>query len=75
MKKSFVFFGVFLMSLFADETQVDESKDTQDIVKVRLEKSSVSTGALLESDVAKIPGSITTIDSAHIQKNAKYKGC
>ncbi len=68
MKKSFVFFGVFLMSLFADETQVDESKDTQDILKVRLEKSSVSTGALLESDVAKIPGSITTIDSTHIQK-------
>lgn len=62
--------GCFVF-LYADEVPPSDSK--KDLKTVVLQKSSVSTSAPLQSDIAKIPGSVVVIDSAHIQKTPNTK--
>ncbi|MGX3098453.1 TonB-dependent receptor [Helicobacter sp. 23-1046] len=75
IKKSLLFFTlVSLVFLRANEAQVDdEVTNANEAKKVRLEKSSVSAGVALESDIVNIPASITVIDSTHIQKMPNTK--
>ena len=69
LSKTLILLCVACSLVFANE----ELSEQKELESVRLQKSSVSTGVALQSDIAKVPASITVIDSTHIQKMPNTK--
>ena len=66
LSKTLILLCVACSLVFANE----ELSEQKELESVRLQKSSVSTGVALQSDIAKVPASITVIDP-HIFKKCQ----